>query len=66
MTSKIKSKRKFNVLGICDGCGMPTQSQKLRPDDQGGLSIFCRDCIQEGKAIASMTPEERDACGIEC
>jgi len=49
----------------CDGCGMPCQSKKLRPDDSGGLSIFCKDCIDEGRAIARMTPEEREECGIE-
>jgi hypothetical protein len=43
----------------CDSCGNFCQSKKLRPDDSGGYSIFCKDCIEEGRAISRMTPKER-------
>lgn len=51
-------------MKTCDSCGMPTQSKKLRPDDTGGLSIFCKDCIQEGKAIAQLSIKERERLGF--
>lgn len=50
--------------GFCDGCGMPTQSKTLRPDDTGGYSIFCKDCIEEGKAISQMSIKEREELGF--
>ena len=30
----------------CDCCGFPCQTKKLRPDDSGGYSIFCKECIR--------------------
>jgi len=48
----------------CDGCGNYCQSKKLRPDDSGGLSIFCKDCIEEGKAIAQLSDKEREELGF--
>ena len=56
LDEKIKLLQSFG----CASCGMPTQSKKLRPSDSGGYEIFCRDCVQEGKAIAQMTDQERE------
>lgn len=36
-------------MTTCDCCGIPCQSKKLRPDDTGGLSIFCKECISESR-----------------
>lgn len=43
----------------CDSCQNYCQSKKLRPDDSGGYSIFCKDCLEEGRAIARMSNKER-------
>lgn len=56
--------RQLNQWKRCDGCGMPCQSKKLRPDDSGGYSIFCKGCIEEGRAIAQLSQEEREELGF--
>ena len=62
ITDRIKL---LQTLG-CVSCGMPCKSKKLRPSSDGGYELFCRDCIEEGKAISKMTKAEREEYGIDC
>ena len=44
----------------CVSCGLPCTTKKLRPSSDGGYELFCKDCIQEGYAIAKTNPKERE------